>query len=231
MAFQPVPDTAGLRFKFAGNPGGTVADLVAYFTLYVRQTPPPGWTSGELQRLADYGGAWWSAGKNGGATLRSFVNASWGLSECRATDLEVSGGGQAVHIPGAFLGTRSGEPVPPQAPALVQLFGDAGGEPIRGRVFFSFLSETDIIADEYLATPRTGLAQIFEDFRADIGDVLAGGQTNWAQVLVSRSEGTVVDPKPKKVAVRRVTAVTNTLSAAATVRPVTGSQRNRRSGE
>lgn len=225
--FQVVPDTAQLRFDLEGNPTSLFADVPWSFSLYVRNTIGA-WTQLAINQLAGFGVDWWEDGKDGGPSLQSLTNVGWTVERITATDLGVENGLTDTQVPASPIGTRAGEPYAPGAPALVQLDGAPAGVPKRGRVFWSGLVEADVIGGAVTIAARNSLALAFENAREALSSDVMGGNSAWAQVLVSRNLGTVPDPTPPRVAVRRATAVTNTLGQPALVRPILGSQRKRR---
>lgn len=222
-----VPDTAQLQFHLRGGPTSAFPGLDWFWSLYVRDTVV-GWTQPNINTLAGFGVNWWDLGKMAGAAVRTWVTGDWQVQSITARDLGATPGNESEQLPVNLVGLRAGPPYNPGSPAIVRFRGDVGGAPTHGRIFWSGLNESDIDADDITTSVRTGLALLFENFRQAISLAIQGGSPDWAQVIVSRNSGTMVDPSPPRIAVPRATAVTNTLAGAIDVRRIIGAQRNRR---
>lgn len=239
MAFQEVPDTASLTFKFSGTGAGSLNLCVAQSTVYVRDETTP-WSGAQLQKLADYGAAWWQSGKNGGVAARTQFSSSWGMEVCLAVDLTIPNGGQATASPATTVGSLAGDPAPPNCAVQIKAKGDAGGFPPFGFNFWPAGHEALLAGNAWSGTLTTAVRQLAIDFLTDINDPTAGGDINWAQVIVSRSGGTPAQLeairearsalKAAIAATRRTTALTNTLDGFFS-RSEVASQRDRRASQ
>jgi len=235
MAFQAVPDTASITFKFTGGGASKLAGCEAQFTLYVRDTTTA-WDAGQLSQLGAYGEAWWETGKNAGTGLKTRFSDNWGLQTIDCVELAVENGRQDTTVVGT-TGTLGSDPPPPNCAVLVKFRGDPGNAPPRGWVFVNSGNETSLDGNGWTTAHTDSLVQAFEDFRIDLNDPTAGGDVNWAQVLVSRAAGTEaelalirdlrVQLKEALRATRRATAETNTLDTIG-ARTEVASQRDRR---
>lgn len=227
-----MPDTASVTLNFVGTGGGILSGCEAQTAFYVRDTVT-GWPAGSLQDLADYTFEWWDAGKNAGSALKASVANDWVLSTIVAKDLEVVNGTTATVTANA-VGTRNGDAVPPNCPMWVKFIGSAGNLPKDGGVFLPVGIETDLDGTFFAGAFKTSVQQLVTDWRVDLNDPTAGGQADWAHVIVSRSMSTNDDVKDARAALRaaiaatrRATAVTNTVTSVA-ARELIGSQRDRR---
>lgn len=228
MPFQAVPDTASVTLFLVGQAGTDYQGVEAQVTRYVRDQVVA-WDAGQLQQLADYMHNWFATGKNGGVGARTLLTGDWFENTVVARDLSQVGGLSAVNT-GALQGTRAGDAVPAGVSVLVRFGMDPGAFPTEGRLFWPGGNNTDLLQNTWTSTYLDLVRVTMDDFTADIGDALAGGDVNWAEVRVSRSSGTEVPAVPKKVPVRRATAETNTL-AGISVRALYAIQRDRRPGE
>lgn len=220
MAFQPVPDTASVRFVLSGVAGGAVEGCEAIWTWHVRDTVVGFASASALQSLATYAEDWWETGQAGGAAAKTLFHADWRLDRVVTTNLDVANG-LAVSEGVGTVGTRAGTVVPPNCPALVQFRGDGGGTPMAARSFLPAGVEADLNGNSFATTFRNDLQGVVDDFVSDLGNTVA----SWAFVIVSRYSGT--EPVQKTRAVRRATAMTNTLDFVG-VRQEVASQRDRR---
>ena len=224
MVYQPVPDTAEVRFELVGVPGTGLAGASAMWRWFVRDEVIP-WTPALLTGLAGFSTTWWDAGKDGGPDGRSAFDGAWALARCVATDLTQEGGVSVSVEPGLAQpspGTRTGASLPAGVAALVQFTYDGGGSPKRGRTFLPAGVEEDLDGLLFTTTLTNLCTDLVEDFINGLGDAVA----TWAFVGVSRYSGS------EEVTVKRATrragnAVTNTLASHATRRQY-ASQRDRR---
>lgn len=237
MAFQSVPNTAMLTWVLDGTGGSELQGAEAQFSVYIRdESGADPWTLVSLSALNLYGVTWWSAGKNGGSPMRANFVDAWTLTEVIARDLVNENGPVVPSSPGS-AGTITGDPVSAALATWTKFTGESGALPKDGGVFTPSGYQLVEDGDLWDANHAASVEQVWEDFRADLTDPLAGGDADWEHVIVSRSQSLNDDVKNARAALRaaiaatrRATAVTNPVTAVATRRLV-AIQRDRRVGE
>lgn len=213
-AFQAVPNTASFRCRYTGVLAGELEGLDAQYKLYVRNTVL-GWSVAHLQATGDL------IRDQHNANMRPLLSTAWGFDAVDGRDEGAEFGATSLSV-GAGAGTRVGAAPPAGVALQVRFDGDTGAPPRKGWIFGPFGVEADLAGERWLDPLRVAAETAFETLRAAITAVLNGD----AQVIVSRHSGTEPDPTAKR-AVKRVTALTNTLTNVG-VPPTYASQRNRR---
>lgn len=233
MAFQPVPGTAQIAFKFSGTPSGALEGAKAQFNLYVESQGVP-WAQPTLDLLADFAEDWYTAGKGTPAvSLASLISGAWTCVDLSAKDLSVANG-IVANKGNIGPGTRSLDPVPPSAPAWSKFIGATGALPADGGCFLPAGCEPDLVGDDWVVTFRNDVNTCLIQFMQEIDVVASGGNAVWRLVIVSRSLTTDDSVRQARAqlreaiaATRRATALVNPVVSIQT-RLLIGSQRDRR---
>jgi hypothetical protein len=171
MAFQPVPNTAEVRLKYAAS---TV--LAAENVFYVRDTIV-GWTVAKLNSLATTVSTWWNA------NVKPLQHSGIVLTEITCRDLGAefgNQGGAAVGTAGTRADTSGRAPY--NTAAIIQWYGDFGSAPPRGWSFHIGLVDGDQSETGIVTATATALDSAYTALAPAINSAVG----TEAQVLVSR---------------------------------------------
>lgn len=213
MAKQLVPDTAQFRLiqRLASGSEPTV-DFMNVF--YVRNLISA-WTTAHLQATAeDIRDAW-----IGGMGSQQTADVSY--VEVQAEDLGADPGNQVV-VDAEGVGGAIEQTVPLSVCALVKLRGSSDAEPRTGRIYISGLPESatngNLLEAAYVAATQSDIRSFYT----------TGLQAGDAFVIVSRYDEQYRDPDTNPKGRRPVGVVNVIQGALCEVRPLVGSQRDRR---
>lgn len=202
-----VPDTARCTIRGAQvSFGGTVECLL---TIYVRNTAGP-WSSVALGLLADDAIARVSA-----ASFRAVVSPRCTFTEVEVQDIGTDpyGLASAKAFPAGINGTNAGtQDAPVMTPAVIQMKGDAGGEPRSSFVNSFPLTELQTDGNSTVDVATT------DALTNAYSDLLEGGwlpSETGATVIVSRYKGFTLVTQPNDTVTKeptpRAVGVANTL--------------------
>lgn len=175
--FRAVPNVASVKMIYSAAGGPPIVN-----DLYVRDSA--GWNTAKLEALAANFHAWWVA------SARPTQVATLLLTSVMTRDLGAQFGAR-FELSVGEPGTRAGAAAPATIAAIVNLVGDPGSAPARGRVMHPGAAEPDIDSNAFTAGYKDAVTAAYDALRAGPG--FAATQ---ALGIVSRHSGSSLQPGP-----------------------------------
>lgn len=148
---------------------------VCVMTYHVNMTGIDSPVDADVDDCISAGNAWWSAGLDGEAALKTFCGANLRLDKTTGQKIQPAPAAAVREIPQGSTGTGVGSSLPPQSAVVISLRSNLAGRSYRGRMYVPGILELQADDGGALLTPYAqGIADSADGFRRHL-DTLFGG--------------------------------------------------------